>query len=59
MITYRVYCLDGVNRFVRTEQLEADNDEVATELARLVVGDCVHFEVWDRDRLVKRISRNG
>jgi len=57
MAAYRVYCLDGANRFVRVEPVDADNDEVAVEIAKLVVDDCFHFEVWDRDRLVKRITR--
>ena len=54
MKEYRVFCLDGVNRFVRAETIEADNDEIAIEKARSVAGDCIHFEVWQHDRIVKR-----
>ena len=54
---YRVYCFDGSNRIERAETIEADNDEVALELARLAAGDCLHFELWDRNRKVKRVSR--
>lgn len=54
---YRVYCLDGVNRFVRAESVEASDDEGAIRLAREVMGECVNCEVWERDRLVTRLSK--
>ena len=52
---YRVYCLDGVKRFTRTEHIEAQSDEDAIRRARLLMADCLTAEVWDRDRLVARI----
>lgn len=59
MIAYRVYCLDGVNRFVRAEPIEAASDDNALRMARVVMGDCFKCEVWERDRLVGRLNGHG
>ena len=56
MVLYRVYCLDGVNRFTRTESFEAPDDEAAARRTRELMADCVKAEVWDRDRLVARLN---
>ena len=53
---YRVYCLDGVNRVVRAEWIEAADDPQAVELARALIFDCVKCEVWQGPRLVERIN---
>ena len=55
MIAYRVYCLDGLRRFIGAEVIEAEDDEAALRMAAELTG-CVHREVWDRDRLVGRIE---
>jgi hypothetical protein len=55
MAAYRVYCMDGVNRFTRTESIEAQNDDDAIRQARALMGDCFRAEVWERDRLVARL----
>jgi hypothetical protein len=56
MISYRVYCLDGMSRIVRAEPLEAGSDDDALRMARVVMGDCFKSEVWERDRLVGRLD---
>jgi hypothetical protein len=59
VVAYRLYCLDGVNRFVRAVSIEAPDDESALSLARSEMGECVKSEVWDRDRLVARLGGGG
>ncbi len=56
MALYRIYCLDGVQRFTRTENVEAPSDEDAIFRARAMMSDCLTAEVWDRDRLVARLA---
>ncbi|HET6942861.1 MAG TPA: hypothetical protein VFH89_11930 [Sphingomicrobium sp.] len=56
MLVYRVYCLDGVNRFQRTETIEAATDEDAIRRARGMMEDCTICEIWDRERLVARLN---
>ena len=56
LIAYRVYFLDGLNRFTRYEIVEAPSDQEAIELARPLARDALQFEVWDRDRLVKIVA---
>lgn len=56
MAAYRIYCLDGMNRFVRAKPIDATGDEDALRMARVVMGDCFKCEVWERDRLVGRIT---
>ena len=53
---YRVYCMDGVGRFMRAEWVEAESDSAAVEAARAQIGDCVKYEVWHGYRLVERLS---
>ena len=47
--------MDGVNRFTRTESIEAQNDDDAIRQAGALMGDCFRAEVWERDRLVARL----
>lgn len=55
MRTYRVYCLDGVSRFIAAEWIEAEDDDHALRIAaQLRVG--LHREIWDRKRLVGRVE---
>jgi hypothetical protein len=58
MPEYRIYCLDGANRITRAEQIVATNDEQAIEAARSMK-PAVKRELWQRDRLVARISASG
>jgi hypothetical protein len=58
MVAYRLYCMDGLGKIGRVENLEAASDEEAVHLAcemRLPV-DC---EVWDRERLVAQIPAHS
>jgi len=56
MFVYRVYCLDGVNRFQRTETIKAATDEDAIRRACGMMEDCTICEVWERERLVSRMN---
>ena len=56
MVAYRLYCLDGMNRFTHAEPFEAPNDEEAARRARVLMGDAIKCEVWERNRLVARIG---
>jgi hypothetical protein len=51
---YRVYCLDGVNRFILAEWIDAEGDEEALRLASTITAG-LNREVWERDRLVGRL----
>ena len=53
---YRIYFLDGVNRFMRAELIEAASDENALRKARAMMADSIKCEVWERQRLVGRVS---
>ena len=55
MKTYRVYCFDGIHRIIASETIEAQSDIEAMAAAKQV-RDCLHYELWDRDRLVGRID---
>ena len=56
MVAYRVYFLDGVNRFTRTEAVAAASDEDAVRQTKLIMGDAIKCEIWDRQRLVAKIT---
>ena len=58
MTAYRIYFLDGVNRFTRTEAVEAASDEDAVSQARPLIGDSLKCEIWDGERIVARIMAN-
>ena len=55
MVAYRVYLLDGVNRFTRAEVVEATSDEEATRQARNLNG-FVKCEIWNGEKLVASMS---
>ena len=57
MQVYRVYCLDGANRFTGADYIEAPDDEEAVRRALEGMGDALKFEVWKGDRLVQRIEQ--
>ena len=56
MVAYRVYFLDGVNRFTRPEVVEAASDEDAVQQARLLMSGLIKCEVWDGQRLVAKVT---
>ena len=56
MVAYRVYFLDGVNRFTRTEAVEAASDEDAVHQARGLMSGSIKCEVWDGQRLVAKVT---
>ena len=56
MAAYRLYFLDGVNRFSRAEWIEAENDGDAIRRAKHYMQDSGKCEIWDRQRLVARLS---
>ncbi|HEX2803396.1 MAG TPA: hypothetical protein VHN55_05365 [Sphingomicrobium sp.] len=54
MATYRLYCLDGVDKVASAEWLEAEDDETALQDAEgLRAGRAC--ELWQADRLVARL----
>ena len=55
MVAFRVYFLDGVNRFTRAENIEAASYEEAIGRARELMRGAVKCEIWDRQKLVARV----
>ena len=55
MVAYRLYCLDGVGRFVDSDLIEAETDDEALEIAR-GFDHGVAYELWDHERFVGRVS---
>ena len=55
MGTYRLYCLDGVDRVASAEWIEADDDEAAIEAAD-DMRDGRSCELWQANRLVMRLG---
>ena len=53
MPAYRLYRLDGAGKFMSAEWIEATDDSAALNEARQLI-DGERFELWDRNRLVKR-----
>lgn len=56
MTGYRLYSLDGANKVVSAEWIEADDDLAAVETAKRMMDgqDC---EVWQGKRLIARLPR--
>lgn len=48
MVAYRVCCLNGIAEVTRAENVEAATDEDAISRARVLMGDCIKAEVWER-----------
>lgn len=55
MATYRLYCLDGVEKVVTAEWLEADDDTAALAAAEDMRGTR-KCELWQNSRLVARMD---
>ncbi len=55
--SYRLYRLDGAGKITTAEWIDADSDEQAVRAAE---ASCTtgKFELWDRRRLVARISKD-
>jgi hypothetical protein len=53
--TYRLYCLDGLDKVASAEWLEADGDEGAITAAQ-DLRDGRKCELWQGDRLVARMD---
>ena len=58
MGTYRLYCLDGVDKVASAEWIEADGDDAAIEAAQ-DIRDGRSCELWQGNRLVMRLSGKG
>lgn len=56
MVAYRVYFLDGVNRFTHAEWVKAETDEEAIQRARRFMATAVKCEIWQDSRLVTRLT---
>ena len=56
MAAYRLYCLDGANHFTHSADFEASGDEEAIRRAQVLMGESTKAEIWDRNRLVARLS---
>jgi hypothetical protein len=56
VVAYRVYFLDGVNRFMRAEAIEAASDEDVVRQARPLMCEAIKCEIWDQHRVVARVS---
>ena len=55
MATYRLYCLDGVEKVESAEWIEAGDDEAALEAAEGLRGGRT-CELWQNSRLVARMD---
>jgi hypothetical protein len=55
VVAFRVYFLDGVNRFIGAENIEAETADAAVRQARAMRGDSINCEVWCGSRLVARV----
>jgi hypothetical protein len=58
MPAYRLYRVDGAGKILSAEWLEAPNDEAAVEAARAASAG-TSCELWQRQRLIARIGRDG
>ena len=55
MGTYRLYCLDGVDKVASAHWIEAGDDEAAIDAAHELRGGR-KCELWRGDRLIARID---
>ena len=53
--TYRLYGLDGVEKVVSAEWIDADDDPAGIEAAKEVM-DGLRYELWEHSRLVERFD---
>ena len=55
MGTYRLYCLDGMDKVASADWIEAEGDEAAIEAADDLRGGR-KCELWQGERLVARLD---
>ena len=55
MAGYRLYCLDGANKVASGDWIEADDDQAAIEVAKMMM-DGYECELWQGRRLVARLD---
>lgn len=58
MATYRLYCLDGVNKVASAEWIDAESDDDALAAAEQMRGGRL-CEVWQNSRLVARLEEGA
>lgn len=58
MVAYRLYCLDGANKFNRAEWLEAETDEEALALVPSRRKAAIKAELWQGSRLIARFDQD-
>jgi hypothetical protein len=56
MKDYRLYCLDGAGNIGLADWIQATDDENAIGKARQVRPDAHMCEIWQKDRLVAKLS---
>jgi hypothetical protein len=54
MPEYRLYCLDGADKFTKSHEIEAESDAAAIETARNMKLP-VKCELWERGRMVAKL----
>jgi hypothetical protein len=59
MADYRVYCLDGAGRIALADWIEASDDDDAIAKARKLKPNANSCEVWQKGRLVAKLSSAG
>jgi len=59
LTAYRVFFLDGLNRFTRCEIIEADTDDAAIVAGAALAQGAIQYEVWERDRCVATVTLDG
>jgi hypothetical protein len=59
MADYRLRCLDGAGRIGLADWIEAKDDIEAISKARQLKPDAHSCEVWQKERLVARMSSTG
>jgi hypothetical protein len=59
MPDYRMYCLDGAGHMGLADWIEASDDDDAIAKARQLKPNAHSCEVWQKDRLVAKLSSVG
>ena len=57
--SYRLYCLDGHGAIALADWLQAASDDDAIAQARAMKGDPLTCEIWQKDRLVRRLGADA
>lgn len=59
MVAYRFYCMDGDGNISLADWIEATDDEDAIGQARAKRSDAIKCEIWQKDRLVASLGKQG